>query len=79
MSKELDEKLREILQTPHTDSTGSTVMTFPTQKTLDELKQAFALEALINDAYNKGYTKGHTDGFRPVIEEVRKTGEVDAL
>jgi hypothetical protein len=40
----VDEKLRAILQEPHKDSMGTTVMTFPTQKLLDQIKQAFADE-----------------------------------
>lgn len=38
---ELDDKLREILQTPHRNNLGETVMTFPTPKTLAQIKQAF--------------------------------------
>jgi hypothetical protein len=37
----LDDKLREILRTPHQNSTGATVMEFPTTKLLTQIKQAF--------------------------------------
>lgn len=42
MTKQLDDKLRKILQSPHKDSLGSTVMSFPTEKTLAQIKQAIA-------------------------------------
>lgn len=37
----LDNKLREILQSPHRDSYGSLVITFPTTKMLAQIKQVF--------------------------------------
>lgn len=40
-SGDLEKRLREILQTPHRDSTGSLVMTFPTKKTFVQIEQAF--------------------------------------
>lgn len=37
----LDEKLRQTLQSPRTDSLGATVISFPTDHTLEQIKQAF--------------------------------------
>jgi hypothetical protein len=44
----LEEKLRNVLQTPHQNSLGETIMTFPTPKLLEQIKQIFKAE---------GYTK----------------------
>lgn len=45
---DLDDKLREILKTPHQDSLGATVMSFPDSKLIAQIKQAFADELGMN-------------------------------
>ena len=37
----IEDRLREILQTPHENSMRATIMTFPTTKLLEQIIQAF--------------------------------------
>lgn len=63
----IDDRLREILKRPHQDSMGTMVMMFPTQKMLDQIKQAFKDEGWVKVPEVQTVTRYERGGNSEVI------------